>query len=416
MERRKFLKLGAGGFFGALLSRYALADATSLPASAPARPAPKAKSIVLLWMNGGPSHLETWDPKPGHANGGPTKAIRTALPGLSIAEHMPHLAAFASKLAVLRGMTSKEGNHQRAQYLMHTGYAPTPTVTHPSLGGWISKELGAPPNGLPAFVSLGGPSFGAGFLGVQNGPFVVQRAGSAPDNTHPETDDARFSRRQALLARAEQRFAQQSGSPMVDDRRAVYARATALMQSKNLSDFDLTAEPQAVRDAYGDTDFGRGCLVARRLVASGVRFVEVVQDGWDTHQNNFERTKNQLGIVDPAMAALLKDLDQRGLLASTLVVWLGDFGRTPRINGSDGRDHWPQAWSCALAGAGIKPGVVGATDAGGEKVVGKSFGVPDLLATCAKLAGLDPSKEVLSPIGRPIAVTDGGTPIAEVLA
>jgi len=408
MERRDFLKLGAGGFFGALLSRYALADTPAV--------APKAKAIVLLWMNGGPSHLETWDPKPGHANGGPTKAIRTALPGLSINEHMPHIAAIANKLAVVRCMTSKEGNHQRAQYLMHTGYAPTPTVSHPSLGGWVSKKLGAPSNGLPAFVSLNGPSFGAGFLGVQNGPFVVQKAGTPPENTHPETDDARFSRRQALLAQAEQRFAEQSGSSMVDDRRAVYARASALMRSTDLPTFDATGEPQAVRDAYGDTDFGRGCLVARRLVGAGVRFVEVVQDGWDTHQNNFERTKNQLGIVDPAMAALIKDLDQHSLLRSTLVVWLGDFGRTPRINANDGRDHYPQAWSCALAGAGIKPGVVGATDAGGEKVAGKSFTVPDLLATCATLMGLDPNEEHISPIGRPIAVTDGGRPIAEIVS
>jgi uncharacterized protein (DUF1501 family) len=408
MNRRHLLMLGAGGFLGALLSRYSRADG-------PVRP-PKAKAIVLLWMNGGPSHLETWDPKPGHANGGPTKAIKTSLAGLSVSENMPHIAQMASKLTVIRGMSSKEGNHQRAQYLMHTGYAPTPTVVHPSLGGWVSKKLGAPTNGLPAFVSLGGPSFGAGFLGVSNGPFVVQKAGAHPDNVAPETAGDRFARRQALLAQAEQRFAQQSASPMVDERRAVYGRAVSLMGSRDVGAFDVDDETQAVKTDYGDTDFGRGCIVARRLVTSGVRFVEVVQDGWDTHQNNFERTKAQLGIVDPAVAALVKDLDQRGLLASTLVVWLGDFGRTPRINGNEGRDHYPQAWSCALAGGGTKPGLVGGTDAGGEHVAGTAYGVPDLLATCAKLVGLDPREEAMSPVGRPIAITDGGQPIAPAMA
>lgn len=411
MNRRHLLQLGAGGFLGALLSRSRFAFADGVMQAR----APKAKAMILLWMNGGPSHLETWDPKPGHSNGGPTKAIRTALAGLSVSEHMPQVAAVANKLTVIRSMTSKEGNHQRAQYLMHTGYSPTPTVIHPSLGGWVSKKLGAPQNGLPAFVSLGGPSFGAGFLGVSNGPFVVQRAGAPPDNVTPTISHDRFTRRQTLLAQTEQRFAQQSGSPMVEDRRAVYARAVSLMGSHDLGTFDVDDEPAAVKTEYGDTDFGRGCIVARRLVSSGVRFVEVVQDGWDTHQNNFERTKTQLGITSPAAAALIKDLDRRGLLASTLVLWLGDFGRTPRINANEGRDHYPQAWSCALAGGGTRPGLIGATDAGGEKVVGAATGVPDLLATCATLLGLDPHEEAMSPVGRPIAVTDGGTPIAAAI-
>ncbi len=410
MNRRHLLMLGAGGFLGALLSRYARADGAVHDGRAP-----KAKAMILLWMNGGPSHLETWDPKPGHANGGPTKAIKTSRAGLSISENMPHIAQVASKMTVIRAMQSKEGNHQRAQYLMHTGYAPTPTVTHPSLGGWVSKKLGAPGNGLPAFVSLGGPSFGAGFLGVSNGPFVVQKAGMPPDNTVPEIGAERFARRQALLAQTEQRFAQQSGSPMVEERRAVYGRAVSLMGSTELGAFDVSAEPQATKTEYGDTDFGRGCIVARRLVSSGVRFVEVVQDGWDTHQNNFERTKTQLGIVDPAVAALIKDLEQRNLLSSTLVLWLGDFGRTPRINANDGRDHYPQAWSCALAGGGARPGLVGATDAGAEHIAGTSYGVPDLMATCATLLGLDPHEEAMSPIGRPIAVTDAGQPIAPAI-
>ena len=188
---------------------------------------------------------------------------------------------------------------------------------------------------------------------------------------------------------------------MVAERRAVYARASALMGSADVEAFDATSEPQAVKAAYGDTDFGRGCIVARRLVASGVRFVEVVQDGWDTHQDNFDRVRKQLGIVDPAVAALVDDLDRRGLLATTLVVWLGDFGRSPRINARDGRDHHPRAWSCMLAG--------------GENVAGTAYGVPDLLATCATVLGLDPHEETATPVGRPIALTDGGRPISAAL-
>jgi len=409
IDRRHFLLMGASGFFAALVSRAARASRASTA------PSPKASAMILLWMNGGPSHLDTWDPKPGHPNGGSTKAIRTSLPGLSVSEHMPGIARVARKLTVIRSMSSKEGNHQRAQYLMHTGYSPTPTLVHPSLGAWTSKKLGAPTSGLPSFVSIGGPSYGAGFLGVSNGPFIVRKAGQ-PDNVAPATTDDRFSRRQALLADAEARFSRASGSAMVDERRAVYTRAVALMRSRDLGALDPSSEPQRVKAAYGDTDFGRGCLVARRLVSAGVRFVEVVQDGWDTHQNNFERTKNQLGIVDPAVSALVDDLDHRGMLARTLVVWLGDFGRTPRINARDGRDHYPQAWSCALAGGGTRPAVIGATDAGGEHVVGAKHGVPDLFATCATLLGLDPREEVMTPVGRPITVTDGGEPIAAALA
>ncbi|HEY1959089.1 MAG TPA: DUF1501 domain-containing protein [Polyangiaceae bacterium] len=406
MQRRHFLILGASAFFSAMLERAARADA---------RPA-KAKAMILLWMNGGPSHLDTWDPKPRHPNGGPTKAIRTSQRGLQISEHMPSLARVARKLTVVRSMTSREGNHQRAEYLMHTGYAPTPTLVHPSLGAWVAKKIGGPQNGLPPFVSIGGPSYGAGFLGVSNGPFVVLKAGAPPDDVTPATSSDRFARRQALLAQAEQRFAERSGSPMVAERRAVYARATSLMGSADLSAFDHSDEPQAVKTAYGETDFGRGCIVARRLVSAGVRFVEVVQDGWDTHQDNFNRVGKQLGIVDPAVAALVDDLDRRGMLASTLVVWLGDFGRSPKINAREGRDHHPKAWSAMLAGGGTRPGLVGATDAGGENVAGTAYGVPDLLATCASLMGLDPREQVTTPVGRPITITDGGNPIAPAMA
>jgi uncharacterized protein (DUF1501 family) len=413
MDRRRLLRVGASAIFGALVARY-----LSPPSARAAAPGVKARACILLWLNGGPSHLDTFDPKPGRASGGPFKAIKTRVAGMQLSEHLPLLADRADKLALVRSMSSKEGNHVRAQYYVHTGYAPNPTVVHPSLGGWTCARLGDPSADLPAFVSIGGPSFGAGFLGVQNGPFVLQKAGAPPADVTlpPGVDRVRFERRRAALDAVEERFAQATGDAKVEGRRQVYAKAVRLMQTPKLEAFDVSAESDAIRRAYGDTDFGRGCLVARRLVERGVKFVEVVLDGWDTHQNNFDRTKGLMGALDPAFAALLDDLARRGLLASTLVSCMGEFGRTPRINASDGRDHWPQAWSAALAGGGTRGGVVlGATDEDGARVAGASTSVPDLLATMSTLLGLDPAHTELSPVGRPISVTDNGSPIRPLL-
>lgn len=417
MNRRDILRAGAGGLLGALLSQWASKVAFAGDAAPNARKA-AAKSVILLWMNGGPSHVDTWDPKPGTKVAGPHKAIKTSIPNVMISEHMPRLAAAANKLAIVRGMTSKEGNHARAQYLLHTGYAPNPTVIHPSLGGWVSKKLGAPANGLPAFVSLGGPSFGAGFLGVQHGPFVLPKGGDLPQNAgfFAEVDEARFRARKGLLEGMEKGFGERTGDAKVDGHRAVYEKADKLMHSADLAAFDVSKENDAAKKAFGDTDFGRACMVASRLVAAGVPCVEVVLDGWDTHQDNFGRTKRLMGVLDPAMSALLADLEAKKLLDSTLVVWMGDFGRTPRINGNDGRDHHPGAWSAVLAGAGIRKGVVvGETDAEGDKVAKDPVTVPNLLATVASQLGMNPGESFLTPIGRPIAITENGTPVAQLL-
>jgi hypothetical protein len=415
MHRRTLLKVGTSAFFGALVAR-ALSPTRAFAADAP--PA-KAQSVVLLWLNGGPSHIDTFDPKPGRATGGPFKAIAARAPGMKLSEHLPLLADRGDKLAIVRSMSSKEGNHARAQYFVHTGYAPNPTVVHPSLGAWTCARLGDPKSELPAFVSIGGPSFGAGFLGVQNGPFVLQKAGQPPaDVALPQgVDQARFDRRLAALDALDSGFAQRTGDAKVDGRRQVYGKAVRMMASPKLDAFDVSGESAATLAKYGDSDFGRGCLVARRLVERGVKFVEVVLDGWDTHQNDFERTQKLMGVLDPAMSALLDDLGERNRLGSTLVACMGEFGRTPKINVNDGRDHWPGAWSAVLAGAGIRGGtVLGATDDDGAKVVGATTGVPDLLATMASLAGLDPAYTEMTPVGRPIAVTDMGVPLKAVMA
>jgi len=419
ITRRQILRAGLTGGLGLVMTSWLdrIAFAQPAAATAAAAGAKKAKHVIVLWMNGGPSHIDTWDPKQGKV-AGPHKAIATSVPGVMISEHMPQLARMATKLAIVRGMTSKEGNHQRAQYLGHTGYSPNPTVMHPSIGGWVSKRMGEPASGLPSFVSLNGLSHGGGLFGVQHGPFVVRPAGDTPQNIDgpADVDDARFKERLKLLGDLESGFAAKTGDAKVEGRRDLYTKADRLMHASALEAFDVSKEPEAVVKSYGASPFGKACLAAARLVGAGVRFVEVTLDGWDTHKNNFDRTKNLMGMVDPAFAGLLTDLERRNLLAETMIVWMGDFGRTPRINGDDGRDHFPGAWSAVLAGAGIRGGQVhGETDADGAKVVKDAVTVPNLMATIATALDLNPDDTVVSPAGRPIGLTDHGVPVKKLL-
>jgi uncharacterized protein (DUF1501 family) len=332
ITRRQILRAGITGGLGLVVSSWLERLALAAPPAQGAGPK-KAKHVIVLWMNGGPSHIDTWDPKQGKT-AGPHKAIKTSVPSLLISEHMPQLARVANKLAVVRGMTSKEGNHQRAKYLLHTGYAPNPTVQHPSLGGWVSKRMGEPASGLPAFVSLDGVSHGAGFFGVQHAPFVVRRAGALPADVSSDVDRARLEARQKLLGDMESAFAARTGDPKVEGRRDVYGKADRLMNASELEAFDISKEPEAVVKSFGGSPFGKACLTAARLVGAGVRFVEVTLDGWDTHKNNFERTKNLMGQLDPAMSGLLVDLERRMLLDETLIVWMD---RCPRRCGYPGR-------------------------------------------------------------------------------
>lgn len=415
MNRRRWLTLSGaalGGLWGSTLW------GTDRAHAADSKPSARARSCILLWMNGGPSHLDTFDPKPGTPSAGPFGAIATRVPGVQICETLPRLAEVTDRLTLLRGMTSSEGNHQRARKLLHTGYVDNPTVDHPSLGGWISHELGARDSALPAHVSVHGPGVGAGFLGASHGPFVVSKAGSLPGAVAPPSSigDARFERRRRALAELERRFAERTASPRIEERRSVYRRAFDMMHSKHLDAFDLAEEPTSTVDAYGDSDFGRGCLTARRLVERGVPFVEVVLDGWDTHRDNFGRTQKLCDTLDPAMAALIEDLERRGKLDDTLVVWMGEFGRSPQINGNDGRNHHPAAWSAVLAGGGARRGLVhGATDDRGARVTTGAVTVPDLFATIATLLGMDPDKTYDSELGRPISITDGGIPLTVLM-
>jgi hypothetical protein len=414
MDRRSFLKVGGSGL-GALW----LTDVAGERAAGAADPRPRADACVVLWLNGGPSHIDTFDPKPGAPGGGPFSAIQTRARGMLLSQHLPRLAEQGHRLAVVRGMHCAEGNHDRARFLAHTGYSPNPTIEHPAFGAWVSSRRADDHRDLPAFVSIGGPSAGGGFLGVERGPFVVPDPNAPPVNVRPprRVDGPRLAGRSEALAFLEGRFAGETGDAKVTARRAVYDEATRLMRSPHLDAFDVGAEPEKTKRAYGDSDFGRGCLIARRLVEAGVKYVEVQLEGWDTHKDNFNRTEKLLGQLDPAAAALLDDLAARRRLDRTLVVMMGEFGRSPAINPDEGRDHHPKAWSVVLAGGGVRGGVVhGKTDAAGDAVVEGATSVPDLFATMATVLGLDPEETVKTRVGRPIAVTDSGQPIREILS
>ncbi len=383
----------------------------------------RGRACILLWMQGGPSQFETFSPKPGHPNGGETKAIATAVPGIEISENFPQVGAQMRHLALVRSMTSKEGSHPRATYLLHTGYLPTASVKYPSLGSIVASELG---HGeakqveaaqaaleLPAFVRVGNVQNGSGggLLGAEFDPFVMPVAGKLPANATLTTREDRFQRRLDLLSRLETDYAQQSAGE-VDDHQKLYRKAARMIQSPQMKSFDLAQEPESMRAAYGTSQFASGCLLARRLVEAGVTFVEVISDGWDTHADNFGTSKRLAGGVDQPFAALLADLETRGLLDTTLVVWMGEFGRTPRINPRGGRDHFPRAFNVALAGGGVRGGqVIGKTDAGGVEVSERPIAVPDLFNSLCQSLKIDPSKSNMSGIGRPIKLVDGGKPI-----
>lgn len=379
-------------------------------------------AMILLWMQGGPSQFETFDPKPGTANGGETEAIDTSVAGIRIAKGWENTAKVMGDVALIRSMTNKEGEHQRATYQMHTGYIPSGSIRYPSLGCAIAKELAQVEQDLPAAVAVGGNTgvggpIGAGFLGVDYEPFAVQTAGQLPRNVTTTVESPRYKRRLGLLGQLEGEFAANGGDVVVADHKKLYEKTSKLVLSPDVKAFDIAGESAETVAKYGDSQFGKGCLLARRLVESGVTFVEVRAGNWDTHDDVFNRTKALSADVDPGMAALISDLKQRGMLERTLVCWMGEFGRTPRLNPRTGRDHFPRAFNMALAGAGIKGGqVIGATTADGTSIKDDPVTVPQLFTSICKALKVDATKENMSPIGRPIKIVDGGEPVAKLFS
>jgi hypothetical protein len=412
--RRDLLRLLPAAATAAWVPPFA--DAVSLAAADMKK---RGKACILLWMQGGPSQFETFSPLAGHANGGGTKAISTAVPGMKFAEYWPEAAKVADRLAVIRSMTSKEGSHPRASFLLHTGYIPNPSARHPSLGAIVGSQLAAekPPCDLPPVVRIGGRGrgeSGGGLLGRHWDPFEIRDANEQPANTATTVPPERHLRRLGLMERLGSGFAKSLPQESADHA-GLYQRATQMILSPAMTAFDIDAEPESVRKEYGDGGFASGCLLARRLVEHGVSFVEVVSNGWDTHQDNFEKVKELAGEVDRPYAALVRDLDRRGMLDDTLVIWMGEFGRTPQVNPRGGRDHFPRSFNVVLSGGGVRGGaVVGKTDAKGVDVADRPVTVPDLFATFCQSMGIDPKIENIASSGRPIKLVDGGTAVREL--
>ena len=383
----------------------------------------RPRSVILLWLDGGPSQIDTFDPHPGDKVSYGAKAIKTAVPGIQLSTNLPRTAEMMSDISLIRSVVSKEGDHERAMYNIKTGYRPDPTVVHPAIGSIVCHELPETDLEIPNHVSiLPGrfPSRG-GFLGAQFDAFQVGDPNQPIPDVKSSADEARQKTRLEGLRLLERNFTSGRGGEKLDRETTLHLasieKARRMMTSDQLAAFDVSETPKAEREAYGDTSFGRGCHAAVRLVEAGVRCVEVTLSGWDSHVNNAETQATRAGTVDPAFAALIHDLKARDLLEDTIVLCGGEFGRTPLMNGVEGRDHWPHGFSMAIAGGGIKGGqVIGATDPlGEEKKPERPVMVDDVHATVQHLLGIDSQFEVMTPANRPIAFSEGSV-IYELLS
>jgi Protein of unknown function (DUF1501) len=439
VDRRRLLQAMAFGACGMSVSGWLSALADQL-ATDPRR----RRHCILLWMAGGPSQTDTWDMKPGHENGGEFKEIATKVPGLRFSEHMPKLAQQADKLAIIRSLETKEGDHERGTYLMRTGRRPMSVVDYPSIGAALAKQIAEANDSLPGYVSiapsrgLGRGGFGPGFLGPKYAPLVVAGGNgmvnaklAAAMSGYPEltvdaikppngVSDAQAEHRLEMWKVLEDGFLNNHASASPGAHRTVYDNALRMIHSDASAAFDLSKEPAKVREKYGKSVFGQGCLLARRLVEMGVPFVEVsLSNGgaaWDTHANGFETIKGLSADLDAGWSSLMSDLSERGLLDRTTIVWMGEFGRTPRINAQAGRDHFPKAWSCVLAGGGIAGGqAYGRTSKDGTTIEENPVGVTDVLATLCSAMGVPPETENASNTGRPIKIVEGD-PIKQLLS
>jgi len=379
------------------------------------RGAERERTLVTLWMAGGQSQLESWDPHPGTKIGGPTRAIKTNISGLNVAELYPQMAERMSEVCLIRSLVSKEGDHERATYLLKTGFRPDQTIVHPSLGAILAHRYDEEQQtdlDIPRFISIAPnqwPGRG-GFLGDQYDAFKIYNPNDTLQNMQTrvkETD--RKARRLESLNIVDDAFSARRKQAEKTLHRDTLQRALKMMSTEQLQAFKINEEPAAVRKAYGENSFGQGCLVARRLVEQGVRAIEVTLDGFDTHADNFTGQNNRAKTVDPAFAMLLNDLKERHLLESTVILCIGEFGRTPNINALNGRDHWPTGFSAVIAGGGFKKGlVVGETDpTGAKREPGDPIEVQDLYATILDTFHVDYKKERMTPIGRPMPFSKG---------
>jgi uncharacterized protein (DUF1501 family) len=380
----------------------------------------RAQHLIYLSMNGAMSQIDTFDPKPASKYQGETPVIETRIPGVKFGGSLPKLAALADKLAVVRGMTTTTADHGQAQYLIKTNYKPIATTRHPGLGPWLHKLAGPISQELPPSVVVGGGSnIGAGYLGAMYAPVPISDPARGLQNTTMPRylKPGQFERRIALSQEFDREFRKKSKATMLADYDELYRSAMALLKSKGLTAFEIAKEKPEVQEAYGKNGFGQGVLLARRLVESGVRFVEVNLGGWDMHNDIFAAMPGRGATLDQAVSALLLDLETRGLLKKTLVVIGTEFGRKTPLSQNAGRDHHPAAFSCVLAGGSVKTGLVhGRTDEDAMTVEDDAVKVADFNATIAAALGLPLERQIFSPDGRPFTIANKGKPIKAILA
>lgn len=415
--RRAFLSGAAKTFLGVgalpLLSNIAHGASTTASGGS-------AKRVIYLYMGGGMSHLDTFDTKPGAETQGPVESLKTNVSGVRVSEYFPQMAKQMDKVAVINSMNSTQGAHAQGRYFMHTSYFMRGTIKHPDLGAYSSLLLPKMNAMLPSNVKIGGNSsgLGGGFLESKYAalPIGNPEAGLQHSQLPKRITENRFVSRLERVRTMNKSFAKKYNNKSVRAYSGMYDDAVKLMKSEDLQAFDLTKESEATRARYGQDKFGQGVLLARRLVEQDVRFVEVDYGGWDTHVDNFNRVSEKSVILDQALAALLADLQERGMLENTLVVLATEFGRTPKIvDGRNGRNHYPKAFTCLLAGGGIQGGqVYGKTDSEGREVEEDMVTVPDFNATIAHALGLPLKKEIISPSQRPFKVADDGQPLLQL--
>ena len=376
------------------------------------------KAVILVWLGGGAPTIDMWDLKPGTNTGGEFSPIATK-GDLQISEHLPKTALVMDELSVVRSMSTIEADHTRGDYFMHTGYRPEATATHPDFGSVVSYELGGARTDLeiPAFISIGGGGGGPGYLGMAHAPFVVNSNGQIQNANNRWVTPQRLQNRLAMLNVLESNFIRSGRGDAPQAHADVYDKAVKLMTSSQMDAFKVEQEDSATRDAYGTTQLGRSLLMARRLVERNVPFVEVSYGGWDLHNDVFNSlSTDKLPTLDNGLAAVTSDLKQRGMLQDTVIVCMGEFGRTPRINQNVGRDHWARSWSVLVGGGGLTGGIaVGKTSADGMMVEGPSHLPGDLWATVAQAIGIPLNTVHTSKTGRPMKLANGGRPIAELI-
>lgn len=414
IDRRRLMGQIASSLLGVTIAPVALNAFDSGKASAGSK-----KQVIYLFMTGAMSHVDTFDPKPGSKVQGDTKVINTKTPGIKFGEHMKKLAGFSNDLAVIRGMSQETGAHGPGQYLMRTSYKEIATTSHPGLASWVQRLDGRISRQLPASVSIGGKGGSPGYLGAKYAPVPVGDPNQGLQNVKMPVylKEPHFNRRLALSATFDKNFrGLAKNNQDVNGYDDLYREAVSLMKSDGLKAFDLNQEDDSVRDKYGRNRLGQGCLLARRLIESGVRYVEVISGGWDMHRGVFDSMASKGPELDNAVGSLLQELKQKGMLENTLVVIGTEFGRKPNINVNVGRDHHPAAFSTVLAGAGVKGGqVYGQTDREAFYVEDQSVSVQDFNATIAKAIDLPYEEEIFSPTGRPFNISNGGTPIKEIV-